>query len=94
MQGAGCNLNEHFALLYEVRPVPTADTIEAGTWRHTWVTIGVDGTNRWNRTYVHCAVATPSYGSTHLAKWWLLGMRYFKGRCRTPSWSTISRTPT
>ena len=33
--------------------------------------IGVDGTNRWNRAYVHCAVSAPGCGPTQLASWWL-----------------------
>ena len=71
MQGAFCNLAERLALLYETRPVPTPD-MQAGAQRHTWVTIGVDGTNQWNRAYVHCAMAAPGCGPTELASWWLL----------------------
>ena len=71
MQGAYCNLAEHLALLYKVRPVPTPDTMQAGARRHTWVTIGVDGTNWWNRAYVHYAVAALGCGPTQLASRWL-----------------------
>ena len=71
MQGAFCNLAERLALLYEARPVPTPDTMQAGAQCHTWVTIGVDGTNRWKRAYVHCALAAPGCGPTQLARWWL-----------------------
>ena len=45
------------------------------------MTIGVDGTNRWNRAYVHCAVAAPGCGPTQLASWWL-----FEG---SEMWATV-----
>ena len=69
MQGAFCNLAERLALLYEARPVPIADTMQAGAQRHTWVTIGVDGSNLWDRASVHYVVAAPGCGPTQLAKW-------------------------
>ena len=45
------------------------------------MTIGVDGTNRWNRAYVHYAVAAPGCGPTQLASWWL-----FEGN---EMWATV-----
>ena len=72
MQGAYCNIAERLALLYEARAVRTPEALQPGAQRNTWVTIGVDGTNRWNRAYVHCAMAAPGCGPTQLAKWWLL----------------------
>ena len=64
MQGAYCNLTGRLALLNKARPVPTMDTMQAGAQHDTWVTIGVDGTNRWNQAYVHYAVAAPGCGPT------------------------------
>ena len=40
-----------------------------------------DGTKRWNRAYVHCAVVAPGCGPTHLANWWL-----FEG---SEMWATV-----
>ena len=81
MQGAYCNIAERLALLYEVRAVRTPKALQPGAQRNTWVTIGVDGTNRWNRAYVHCAVAAPGCGPTQLASWWL-----FEG---SEMWATV-----
>ena len=80
LQGAFCNLAERLALLYQARAVPTPDTMQAGAQRHSWVTMGVDGTNRWNQVYVHCVVAAPGWGLTQLASW-----RVFEGskKCAT-----------
>ena len=64
MQGAFCILAKAWALLYEAGPVPTPDTMQAGAQRHTWVTICLNGTYRWNRAYVHCAVAAAGCGPT------------------------------
>ena len=66
MQGAYCNIADRLALLYEARAVRTPEALQPGA-QHTWVTIGVDGTNRWNRAYVHCAVAAPGCVPTQLA---------------------------
>ena len=46
MQGAYCIIAERLALLYEVRAVRTPEALQPGAHRSTWVTIGVDGTNR------------------------------------------------
>jgi hypothetical protein len=81
MQGAYCNIAERLALLYEARAVRTPEALQPGAQRNTWVTIGVDGTNRWNRAYVHCAVAAPGCGPTQLASWWL-----FEG---SEMWATV-----
>ena len=72
MQGAYCNVDERLALLYEARAVRTPEVLQPGAQRNTWVTIGVDGTNRWNRAYRNCEVAAPGCGPTQLASWWLL----------------------
>ena len=72
MQGAYCKIAERLALLYEARAVRTLEALQPGAQRNTCMTIGVDGTNRWNRAYVHCAVAAPGCGPTQLASWWLL----------------------
>ena len=81
MQWAYCNIAERLALLYEARAVRTPEALQPGAQRNTWVTIGVDGTNRWNRAYVHCAVAAPGCGPTQLASWWL-----FEG---SEMWATV-----
>ena len=81
MQGAYCNIAERLALLYEARAVRTPEALQPGAQRNTWVTIGVDGTNRWNRAYVHCAVAAPGCGPTQLDSWWL-----FEG---SEMWATV-----
>ena len=81
MQGAYCNIAERLALLYEARAVRTPGPLQPGAQRNTRVTIGVDGTNRWNRAYVHCAVAAPDCGPTQLASWWL-----FEG---SEMWATV-----
>ena len=81
MQGAFCNLADRLALLYQARSVPTPDTMQAGAQRHTWVTIGVYGTNWWNRAYVHCVVAPPGCGPTQHASWVL-----FEG---SEMWATV-----
>ena len=83
MQEAFCKLVEGLALLYEACPVPTPDNMQAGAQRHTWVTIGVRGTNRWSRAYVHCVVAAPGSEPTPLASWWL-----FDGG---EMWATVHR---
>ena len=79
MQGAYCNIAERLALLHEARAVRTPEALQPGAQRNTWVTIGVDGTNRWN--YVHCAVAAPGCGPTRLASWCL-----FEG---SEMWATV-----
>ena len=66
-QGAYCNIVERLALLYEARAVHTLEALQPGAQRKTLVTMGVDGTNRWKRAYVHCAVAAPGCGPTQLA---------------------------
>ena len=71
MQGEYCKIAERPALLYEAQAVRTLEALQPGTQRNTLVTIGVDGTNRWNWAYVHCAVAAPGCGPTQLASWWL-----------------------
>ena len=81
MQGAYCSIAERLALLYEARAVRTPETLQPGAQRNTWVTIGVDRTNRWNGAYVHCAVAAPGCGPTQLASWWL-----FEG---SEMWATV-----
>ena len=63
---------ERLALLYEARGVRTSEALPRGAQRNSWVTVGVDGTNRWNQAYVYCAVAAPGRGPTQLAGWWLL----------------------
>ena len=67
MQEAYCNIAERLALLCEARAVCTPEALQPGAQRNTWVTVGVDGPNRWNRAYVHCAVAAPGCGPTQLA---------------------------
>ena len=48
MRGAYCDLPTRFNLMYKARAVPAPDPMQPdGSW-HTWVTIGVYGTNRWN----------------------------------------------
>ena len=54
--------------------------------RYTRVSIGVDGTNRWNRGYVQYAVAGPWSGPSDLASWWL-----FEG---SEEWATVYRMQT
>ena len=81
MQGAYCNIAERLALLYEARAVRTPEPLQAGAQPNTWVTIGVDATNRWNRAYLHCAGAAPGSGPTQLASWWL-----FEG---SEMWATV-----
>ena len=81
MQGAYCNIAERLAVLYEARAVRTPESLQPGAQRNTWVTIGVDGTNRWNRAYVHSAVAALGLGPTQLASWWL-----FEG---SEMWATV-----
>ena len=71
MQGAYCNIAERLVLLYEARALRTTEALHPGAQRNTWVTFGVDSTNRWNRAYVHCAVAAPACGPTQLGSWWL-----------------------
>ena len=73
MQGAYCNIAERLALLYEARAVRTPEAWQPGAQRNTWVTIGIDGTKRWNRAYVHYEVIAPACGPTQLASWWLFG---------------------
>ena len=72
MQAACYNLVGRLAFLYEARAVPTPDTLQAGTKVYNGVTIGDDGTNRWNRVYVHCAVVAPGCWPTQPANWWLI----------------------
>ena len=81
MQGAYCNMAERLALLDEAPAVRTPEALQPGAQRNTWVTIGVDGTNRRNGAYVHCAMAAPGCGPTQLAIWWL-----FEG---SEMWATV-----
>ena len=81
MQRAYCNIAERLAVLYEARAVHTQEALQPGAQRNTWVTIGVAGTNRWNRAYVHCAMAAPGCGPTQLASW-----RLFEG---SEMWATV-----
>ena len=46
--------------------------LQLGVHQYTWVIVGVGGTNRWNRGYVHCALGAPGCGPTDLASWWRL----------------------
>ena len=71
MHGAMCDLRARVELLYGVRTVPAPHLLQPGAHHYTWVTIGVDGTNRWNRGYVRCALCAPSCRPTNLASWWL-----------------------
>ena len=70
IHGAMWDLWARVDLLYGARTVPAPHVLQLGAHHHTWVTIGVDGTNRWNRGYVHCALGAPGCGSTNLASWW------------------------
>ena len=60
--------------------------MQPGGSPYIWVTIGVDGTDRWNRVYVHCAVAGPWSGTNDFASWWL-----FEG---SEQWATVYRMQT
>ena len=71
MQGAMRDLRAHLEVLYGARTVPAPHVLQPGPVHHTWVTIGVDGTNRWIRGCVHCALGAPDCGPTNLANWWL-----------------------
>ena len=66
-----CPYPERLDLMYQARAVPTPDAMQTGGSRYTWVTIGVDGTNRWNRGDVHCAVFGPWSGPSDVTSWWL-----------------------
>ena len=46
MRGAYRPFSERLELMYEVRALQAPDTMQTGGSRYTWVTIGVDGTNR------------------------------------------------
>ena len=78
MHGAMCDL---WARVYGARTVPAPHVLQPGAHHYTWVTIGVDGTNRWNRGYVHCALGALGCGPTNLASWWL-----FEG---TETWKKV-----
>ena len=78
MRGAYCDLPAQLDLMYQARAVLA---MQPGGSRHTWVTIGVDGTNRWNRGYVHDVVVGPWCGSSNQASWWL-----FEG---SEQWATV-----
>ena len=79
--GVMCDLRARTELLYGARTVPAPHVLQPRAQHYTWVTIGVDGTNRWNCGYVHCALGAPSCGPTKLASWWL-----FEG---AETWKTV-----
>ena len=56
MHGAHCRFQEHLDVMYQARAVPAPDAMQPGGSRYTWVTIGVDGSCRWNRGYVHYGI--------------------------------------
>ena len=86
MRGAYCLFPERLDLMYHVRAVPAPDAMQPGGSRYTWVTIGVDGTNRWNRGYVHCAVVGLWSRPKDVTSWWL-----FEG---SEQWATVYRMQT
>ena len=53
--------------------------MQARAEHHTWVAIGVDGTDEWNRVYVHCAPGASGLWAN--TAWWP-----FEGR-----WATVYR---
>ena len=36
-----------------------------------WVNLGVDGTKRWSKTYVHATIGSAFDPSVHLTSWWV-----------------------
>ena len=72
MQGAYSNVGERLVLRYEARAVRTPEALQPGAQRNTWVTIGVDGTNRWNRALEKAGVKRPLILSPFV--WALPGM--------------------
>ena len=48
--------------------------LQPGAAHYILVTTGVDGTSRWFRGYVHCALGVPGWGPTNLGSW-----RLFEG---------------
>ena len=75
MHGAMCDLRARVELLCGAWTVPAPHVLQPGAHHYTWVTIGVDGTNRWNRGYVHCALGAPRCGPTNLASGGCLKVR-------------------
>ena len=86
MPGAYCSFPEQLELMYQARAVAAPHAMQTGGSRYTLLTIGVHGTNRWNRGYVHCAVAGWWSGPNDLANWWL-----FEG---SDQWPTVCRMQT
>ena len=71
MRGGYCRFAECLDLMYQARAVPAPETMQTGGSRYTWVTIGVDGTNRWNMGYAHCVVAAPWSRSNYPPSRWV-----------------------
>ena len=82
MHGAMCDLRAGVELLYGARTVHAPHVLQPGARHYTWVTIGVDGTNRGNRGCVHCALRALGCGPKNLASWW-----FFEG---AETWRTVS----
>ena len=81
MHGTMCDLRARVDFFYGARTVRGPHLLKRGACHYTWVTIGIDGTNGWNRGYVHCALDAPGCGPTNLARWWL-----FEG---AETWTTM-----
>ena len=64
MQGTFCALPGRLDSMYQARVVPARYPMQLGGSWYKWVTIAVDGTNRWNRGCIHCAVAGRWCGSS------------------------------
>ena len=81
MHGALCDLRACVDLLFGARTVRAPRVLQPGAHHYTWVTIGVDRTNWWNRAHVHGALGALGCGITKLASW-----RLFEG---AETWKTV-----
>ena len=59
MWGAYCALSERLDFMYQTRVVLAPNPTLPGSSRYTWVSIGVDGSIRWDTGYVRYAMPAP-----------------------------------
>ena len=71
IDGAIVDLADRIRHLFECRDPPRHPVLQPQANEHQWVTIGVDGTSRHNKSYVHCVLGLDVHCGRQ-ASWWLL----------------------